>query len=1076
MRFGLFILLLFGITTFGQVRPDVVLTTGHNDQINAMEITPNGRFLASASNDKQIKIWDLATGMEFRTLSGSDGRVEQLAFSADNKHLAGTSFNSEIIVWDIISGKEVYSGEAGSGRGLFFSKDGSKLYFIGEDATLAVLDMATLTVSQLFSEYTVDYTIDKNREIAYSLDHLGGLYKIDLKTGTQLGKYQLFDEYTYPFSNSDISPDGKYIAYGFSDDRFRILNTETGKFDFVSPSYESKIVCLGFDRTNPIVYIAIHEGDVILFDYKTHKIVERKVASPAAFRVQCLTTHPDGEIVLLANNDVVTLYDFNKRQVFKRLDNRVSRIYNMAYDPTGRFLAVATDKLQLKIWDLHLNRVVDSIQAFFPCTFTPDGKSIIAMTYTVNLGLFDVATGEKKATFDTNYELIQSLAVSKDGTKLAGAGFQNKVKVWEIESHQLITEMTGHEGGILALDFHPNKPLIVSGSLDETARVWDYSSGKELMKFTDQTVSIHDVKFSPDGNQLATAAWDRSIYLRNTSNWQTTHKLEGHVNIVNTIDYSSDGKVLVSGAGNNTVAEADNSVMCWDTQTGAMLCQLKNHHGEVLKVICDSGNKRFFSASVDGAIQYSDYGSCELIATYQAIGSKEFMIYTPDNYYIASKKALTGIAFRIGDKLVPFEQFDIHLNRPDIVATRINKSSPQLIKAYNYLYKKRLKKLNLDEGSMQLDFKLPQVINETKYDIVTTAPSQKLWIKAWDEDYNLQRINVYVNNVPIFGENGLAVPEKTKSIRKEIEIPLVNGNNKILLSCMNSNGIESLYESVEIYRDNDPEKHDLYIVTIGVSEYKDSRFNLKYPTKDAQDILSTFERTQNRYNAIYSKLLINENVTLENLKGLPAFFANCSHEDFAIIFIAGHGVLNSDYEYFYGTYDMDFDAPELRGLPYGQLSSVLSQIKAYQKLLVMDTCHSGELDKDELEDGPAVEVEQGDVRFRSAGAGVRKKEGIGADNFSKVTEDLFSDLRKGSGATVISSAGGAEYAMESDQWKNGLFTYVFLKGLTDNNDSQVYLSEIRAYVNQKVPELSNGKQIPTAREENISRDYIIFGN
>jgi hypothetical protein len=108
---------------------------------------------------------------------------------------------------------------------------------------------------------------------------------------------------------------------------------------------------------------------------------------------------------------------------------------------------------------------------------------------------------------------------------------------------------------------------------------------------------------------------------------------------------------------------------------------------------------------------------------------------------------------------------------------------------------------------------------------------------------------------------------------------------------------------------------------------------------------------------------------------------------------------------------------------------------------------------------------------------VRKKDGIGFENTLKISEDLFSDLRKGSGATVISSAGGAEYAMESDEWQNGLFTYVFLKGLAVNSaDNKVYLSEIRTYVNREVAVLSKGKQIPTAREENISRDYIIFGN
>lgn len=1074
MKLTLFFFFLSFIS-LGQLGPDVVLTTGHSDQVNAMAISPDGRFLASASNDKLIKIWDLTKGMEFRTISGTDGRVEQLTFSPDNRTLAGTSFNEELLVWDVVTGLQKFKGTAATARGLGFSIDGNILYFINEDANIAQLNLTDYTTKVVLDFYTTDFVFDRDRQLIYALDISGNIFKINAFNGEVVYQKKLFDTYKFPFSNSDITVDGKYIAYGFADSKLRLFNTETGVFDYESKKYESPIVSLCFDRQEPIIYASIHTGDFVIFNYETQKVIGRQKIDGSPFRAQCVAAHPSGELVVVANMSLITLFDFKRKRVFKQLGQKVNRIFNMAYDPTGKYIAVATDKLQLKIWDLSLNKVVDSIPAFFPCEFTADGKSIVAMTYQINLGLFDIETGGQLKTFDTGGELIQSLSLSPDGKRLAGAGYENRVKVWDIESTTRVVDLKGHTGGILALDFHPTKPLIVSGSLDETARVWNYETGKEVVVFKEQTISIHDVKFSPNGDQLATASWDKTIYLRNTIDWSVAHVLRGHVNSVNTIDYSGDGGVLVSGASNSTVSEADNSTICWDTKTGAIRCQLKKHDGEVLKVICDPDKPRFYSASVDGALMYSDYSTCELVATYHSIGSSEFMIHTPDNYYIASRNAIQGIAFRIGDKLVPFEQYDIHLNRPDIVADRIGKSSPQLIKAYYYLYKKRLSKLNLDEGNLKIDFNLPNILNETTYDIVTTAASQKLWIKAWDDNYNLKRIDVFVNNVPVFGENGLEIPPITKSIRKEIEIPLVTGENHILISCMNSNGVESLYENVEIIRNSDPEKHDLYIVAIGVSDYKDERFNLKYPQKDAEDILTKFDESKAAYRQIYTNLLTNEAVTIENIMALSTFFENCTHEDMAIIFIAGHGVLNVDYDYFFGTYDMDFNAPEIRGLSYSKISSLLTNIKAYQKLLIMDTCHSGELDKEEIEEAPNPEIEQGGVQFRSGGANVREKEGIGTANLSKVTEYVFSDMRRGSGATVISSAGGAEYAIESDEWHNGLFTYVFIQGLIGSEGSPVYLSEIRRYVNDKVEELSHGKQIPTAREENISRDYIIFG-
>ncbi len=205
----------------------------------------------------------------------------------------------------------------------------------------------------------------------------------------------MFDEFNYPFSNSDISADGKFIAYGFNDDKLRVFNTEKGEFEFESKAYKTKIISLAIDRDKPILYVSSHDGYLVLFNYKTKKVVESVTVENSPFRIQSAEAHPDGEIVFLTNNDLITLYDFKRERVFKEFAPRVSRIYNMAYDPTGHYLAVATDKLELKIWDLKLNRVVGSIAGFFPCEFTPDGRSIIAMTKQINLGLFDVESRKK---------------------------------------------------------------------------------------------------------------------------------------------------------------------------------------------------------------------------------------------------------------------------------------------------------------------------------------------------------------------------------------------------------------------------------------------------------------------------------------------------------------------------------------------------------------------------------------------------------------------------------------------------------------------------------------------------------
>jgi len=94
-------------------------------------------------------------------------------------------------------------------------------------------------------------------------------------------------------------------------------------------------------------------------------------------------------------------------------------------------------------------------------------------------------------------------------------------------------------------------------------------------------------------------------------------------------------------------------------------------------------------------------------------------------------------------------------------------------------------------------------------------------------------------------------------------------------------------------------------------------------------------------------------------------------------------------------------------------------------------------------------------------------------------QELFADLSRGTGAVVISSASGTEFSYESSEWNNGVFTYALLEGLKTNNadknkDNIIKISEVRNYTTDKVVNITNGKQRPTSRRENIEFDYNLW--
>lgn len=1065
-----------------QSEPEVVLTTGHNDQINDVAISNDGKFFASGANNKIIKIWDVATSREYRTLTECDGRIVRVKWSPDNIHVGAVLYSDEIKIWNVLTGDVVKTVSASSSsRNFDFVNDGKDLVYLnGDNHFCRTSIFADGPITENKEVYGMTINTSENEGVSYLLDHKGVFHSLDVKNGGLLKSWPIFKEMNFPFTKTVFDDEKGLLACGFNDDMLYVIDPEKEKIVFKSKKYSGKIQDVVFHSKKPIIYASDHLGKVQGFNYNSSKKVYDEYKQYKT--VKGMTFHPNGTVLIQVVHDVIEFVDPNNGKLIQSLEGIIGKIHRMSLSSSGRYLAAAKTKTTIDVWDLNQNRVINNIPGFFPCQFESDGDHLFSMHYTMKLVKWDVKTKKMVKEYESERELIQVLAVSPDGKLLAGAGFMGVVKIWDVESGKMIKKLTGHAGGIYGLDFASNGKWLVSSGMDNTVRIWDVSSGKELQKLGDQTIIISDVQFSPDSKLLASASWDKTIKIYETEGWKLKNTLEGHVSVVHDIDFSHDGKYLASSGGNSVVTKNDNSVIVWDVEKGIMHDRYIGHTDYVFRVEFDAESSRIYSGSTDGTFVVYNADKKEKLATIMSTNDSDFLLLTPDNYYMGSKAALKSVSFRVDQKLYPLEQFDLRLNRPDIIAERIGKTPKGLINAYKYIYQKRLKKMGIKEEDLDGGFYLPtiQFLDKTKIPVISEDEFLTLNYEAEDESTTLDRINVYVNGVPVYGLKGIDVKTLKKSfVSDEIKVPLLEGTNDIQISCLNASGSESLSDRIKVIRENVKTKGDLYLVTIGVSNYKDERFNLTYPSKDANDIMSNLKLKSELYNEIKTKELINGDATKANIVALKTFLAEANPDDAVVIFVAGHGVLNENFDYFFGTYDMDFNDPAVLGLPYEVLEEILAETKAIKKLLIMDTCHSGEVDKDELEATEDQPEPEGDIEFRAAGAGVRTKEGMGVENSAELMQDLFSDLRKGSGATVISSAGGAEYAMESAEWKNGLFTYCLLKGLKSmeadyDKDNMVQISEIRKYVYEQVSSLSQGKQRPTARSENINLDYRVY--
>ncbi len=457
-----------------------------------------------------------------------------------------------------------------------------------------------------------------------------------------------------------------------------------------------------------------------------------------------------------------------------------------------------------------------------------------------------------------------------------------------------------------------------------------------------------------------------------------------------------------------------------------------------------------------------------------------YIITTPENYYHATKGLAETLRFTKDNASLPFRQYDLIYNRPDLVLARMPEVDPAIIESYHKAYLKRLQKMDFREADLSAEADLPMLkVNSDNLPFETDQPQLPLAIDASDPKFLLDRINVWVNDVPVYGRQGISLRGKNlRQWQETLNIPLSAGENQIQISCLNEKGLESLLEDVSITCNAPARKPDLYVLAIGVSEYADRNMNLNYAAKDAGDVISLFQAQKEQYGNIYSKTLINRDATAAQVQSLKAWLAQTKTDDRVILFISGHGLLDDQLDYFFATYDVDFAYPKAKGIPYDALEDLLDGIPARQKLILMDACHSGELDKENVSLVKEQVTTSAPVKFRAFNTQVETRQ-IGLQNSFELMKELFVDLRRSSGATVISSAGGAEYAIEGDAWKNGVFTYSLIGGLRDkaadlNNDGSVMVSELQDFLGQRVSELTQGRQRPTFRAENVGNDWRVW--
>ena len=574
---------------------------GHLAEVNCVAFSPDGSHLASASTDKTVKLWDVATGNIIRSLTHQD-YVLSVAFSPDGALLASASTDRTLKLWDVVTGKEMrsFKGTSSDSLCVTFSPDGARLASANRDNTVRLWDIAT----------------------GNQIRTLEGGHTI--RTGSVSGAHSVA-----------FSPDGALLASASNDETLKLWDAATGGEIRSFKGHAAYVLSVAFSHDGTRLASSGYDSTVKLWETATGKEIRTFKGHPG-FIVRSVAFSPDGFRIASAGHDrTVKLWDIATGNEIHTFKGHASAVISVAFSPDGARLASASADKTVKLWGADATgnefRTGGGQHGPRSVAFSPDGARLASGNDNRTLNLSDAATGKLIRTFNGHAGIVHSVAFSPNGARLASASADQTVKLWEAATGNEIHTFKGHIGVVASVTFTPDGTKLASAGYDGTVKVWDAVAGNEIRTLKGHAGKVNSVAFSFDGTRLASASEDRTVKLWDATNGNEILTFKGHTGEVYCVTFSKDGTYLAS-------ASFDRTVKLWDPMTASEVRTFNGHTGFFRSVTFSPDGTRLASSGYDRFITLWDTATGNAIRTLKGghLNTIESVTFSPDGTLLAS--------------------------------------------------------------------------------------------------------------------------------------------------------------------------------------------------------------------------------------------------------------------------------------------------------------------------------------------------------------------------------------------------------------------------------------------------------
>jgi RNA polymerase sigma factor (sigma-70 family) len=528
----------------------------HGAAVYSVTFSPDGKTIASGSNDSTVRLWDTATGLELRRFQ-ENGVVTSVKFSPNGKILAAGGQSGTIALFDTTTATLLrrFDQRQCVIETVSFSPDGKMLASACTDQSIRLWDAATGKELRQFTGHLerlscVAFSPDGKTLASTAYDSTVRLWEV------ATGKEQRTLKMDMPAAVA-FSPDGKTLVAGGRERAVIMWTTATGQELRRFLGHKDSVTGLAFSPDGGTLAASGQDRSIRLWHVGTGKQLRQLQAHPPAserghqLEVCCVAFSPDGKILVSGGMDhTIRLWETATGKEIRPLTGHEGLVACIAFSPDRKTLVTGGYDHTIRFWEMPTGKQIAELQGGRNCwiaslAFSPGGETLASGGADVRI--WETASRKEVYKFQQNESNIERIHFIRDGSILAAGIFNNKIVVWDVHKGQKVCSM-GENGLIYAVAFSPDGKYLASGGADQLIYLWEVNSGKEIRRFTGHDVFVESLAYSPDGTVLASADQRAVVRLWDVATGKEISRLAIPQGGINRLVFSPDARYLAGSA------------------------------------------------------------------------------------------------------------------------------------------------------------------------------------------------------------------------------------------------------------------------------------------------------------------------------------------------------------------------------------------------------------------------------------------------------------------------------------------------------------------------------------------------